>query len=174
MRSIKRRRRIRRVAVITGTRADYGLLRSTMAAIQTHRRLRLQVVVTGMHLLHKFGHTVDQIARDGWRVDARVKMQTGDDSPLDQAAGLSRGVLGIAKFLEQAKSEIVLVLGDRIEAMAGALAAVTTGRIVAHIHAGDVAPGDFDDSLRHAITKLAHVHLTATRCAARRVVRMGE
>lgn len=174
MNSTKRGRSTRRIAVITGTRADYGLLRSTMEAIKKQDNLRLQVVVTGMHLLRKFGHTVDEIVRDGWHIDARVKMQTGDDGPLDQAAGLSRGVLGIAKFLEQARTDIVVVLGDRIEAMAGALAAVTTGRLVGHIHGGDIAPGDFDDSLRHAITKLAHVHLTATRAARQRIIRMGE
>ena len=164
----------RRVAVITGTRAEYGLLKSTLAAIKTHPRLTLQLVVTGMHLLREFGHTVDDIVRDGWRIDARVRMQAGSDDPLDQAGGLSRGVHGIARFLEGAKADIVVVLGDRIEAMAGALAAVTTGRVLAHIHGGDVAPGDFDDSLRHAITKLAHVHLVATRDAARRVLRLGE
>ncbi len=170
----KTRKRKRRIAVVTGTRADYGLLRSTMAAIRTNRDLQLRVIVTGMHLLRKFGHTVDRIIEDGWRPAARVKMQSGDDGPLDQAKGLSRGVSGIAAFLEQDKTDIVVVLGDRIEALAGALAAVTTGRIVAHIHGGDVAPGDFDDSVRHAITKLAHVHLAATRAAARRITRMGE
>jgi GDP/UDP-N,N'-diacetylbacillosamine 2-epimerase (hydrolysing) len=164
----------RRVAVITGTRAEYGLLKSTLAAIKAHPRLTLQLVVTGMHLLREFGHTVDDIVRDGWRIDARVRMQAGSDDPLDQAVGLARGVQGIARFLAAAKTDVVLVLGDRIEAMAGALAAVTTGRVLAHIHGGDVAPGDFDDSLRHAITKLAHVHLVATRDAARRVVRLGE
>ncbi len=168
------RKRKRRIAVVTGTRADYGLLRSTMAAIQDHHDLQLQVVVTGMHLLRKFGYTVDRIVQDGWRLAARVKMQAGDDSPLDQAEGLSRGLSGIAKFLEQGKTDLVVVLGDRIEALAGALAAVTTGRIVAHIHGGDIAPGDFDDSVRHAITKLAHVHLAATRAAGRRIIRMGE
>lgn len=171
---VKRRSHRRRVAVITGTRAEYGLLRSTMEAIRRHRRLQLQLVVTGMHELRKFGHTIDEILGDGWHVDARVKMQTGRDDPLDQARGLARGVAGIATFLAQADSDLVLVLGDRIEAMAGALAAVTTGRIVAHIHGGDIAPGDFDDSLRHAITKLAHLHLTATPAARRRVIRMGE
>jgi UDP-hydrolysing UDP-N-acetyl-D-glucosamine 2-epimerase len=170
----RRTTRVRRIAVITGTRAEYGLLKSTMQAIQADPRLDLQLVATGMHLLPKFGHTVDEIVRDGWRIDARVHMQTGSDHPLDQARGLSRGVAGIAEFLQVAGSDIVLVLGDRIEAMAGALAAVTTGRILAHIHGGDVAPGDFDDSLRHAITKLAHVHLVATRDAARRIIRMGE
>lgn len=170
----RKRRRLRRVAVITGTRAEYGLLRSTMGAIRGHPGLKLRVVAVGMHLLRKFGHTIDQITRDGWRVDAKVKMQSGDDSPLDQAAGLSRGVAGIARFLEEDGTDMVLVLGDRIEAMAGALAATTTGRFVAHVHGGDIAPGDLDNVLRHAITKLSHVHLTATPAARRRVIAMGE
>jgi len=145
-----------------------------MEAIKNSRRSRLRLIVTGMHLLKKFGHTVDEIIADGWRIDARIKMQSGDDSPLDQANGLSRGVSAIASFLETDETDIIVVLGDRIEAMAGALAAVTTGRIVAHIHGGDIAPGDFDESLRHAITKLSHIHLAATQASARRIIRMGE
>ncbi len=167
-------RKRKRVAVITGTRAEYGLLRSTIEAIDAHPRLELQLVVTGMHLLRKFGHTIDDIVADGWRIAARVPMQTGRDNSTDQATGLGHGIAGIAEFLEKAKTDIVVVLGDRIEAMAGALAAVTTGRVLAHIHGGDVALGDFDESLRHAITKLAHVHLTATRESMRRVLRLGE
>jgi len=145
-----------------------------MRAVREEPSLRLQIVAAGMHLLRKFGYTVDRIRRDGWRIDACVRMQAGSDNPLDQAAGLSRGVAGVARFLQQAQTDIVLVLGDRIEAMAGALAAVTTGRVLAHIHGGDVAPGDFDDPLRHAITKLSHIHFVATRSSMRRVVRMGE
>jgi len=136
--------------------------------------VRLQLVVTGMHLLKKFGHTIDQVRADGWRVDAAVAMQRGDDAPGDQAYGLSRGVKGIADFLLRAKSDVVVVLGDRIEAMAGALAGVLTGCVVAHIHGGDAAPGDFDDTLRHGITKLAHVHFPATTASAKRILRMGE
>ena len=169
-----RRRRRRCVAVVTGTRAEYGLLRSSMEAIRAHHDLHLQLVVTGMHLLRKFGHTVDEIEADGWRIDARVKMQHGTASAIDHAEGLSRGVSGIAKFLEANKSDIVLVLGDRVEALAGALAGVTTGRIVAHVHGGDLAEGDFDESFRHAITKLGHLHLAAAKSAAKRIVRMGE
>jgi len=133
-----------------------------------------------MHLLPQFGATIRQIQQDAraagrkWRLDARVRMQRGSDEPLDQAEGLARGVAGIARFLERAHTDIVLVLGDRIEAMAGALAAVTTGRVLAHIHGGELAPGDFDQSLRHAITKLAHVHFAATRRSAQRIVRSGE
>ncbi|MCP4246916.1 MAG: UDP-N-acetylglucosamine 2-epimerase (hydrolyzing) [bacterium] len=168
------RHRRRRIAVVTGTRAEYGLLRSTMQAVEEHPRLALQVAVAGMHLLKKFGHTIDEIRADGWRIDTRVRMQTGNDDALDQAVGLSRGVAGLARFFDSADADVVVVLGDRIEAMAGALAGVTTGRIVAHIHGGDVAPGDLDEGLRHAITKLAHLHLAATAQAARRIIRMGE
>lgn len=171
---MKRHARRRRVAVVTGTRAEYGLLECAMAAIRDHRALELQLIVTGMHLLRKFGHTADRIASDGWSIDARIKMQRGTGAGVDQAEGLARGVRAIAKFLEEAASDVVLVLGDRVEAMAGALAGVTTGRLVAHIHGGDLAPGDLDDSFRHAISKLAHLHLPATEQAARRLERMGE
>jgi len=168
------RPRRRRVAVVTGSRAEYGLLQSSMQAIRAHRDLHLQTVVTGMHLLRKFGHTVDEIEADGWRIDARVPMQRGTSSHTDQSEGLARGIAGIARFLDSRRTDVVLVLGDRIEALAGALAGVTTGCIVAHIHGGDLARGDFDDTIRHAITKLAHLHLAATKCAASRIVRMGE
>lgn len=173
---MKRRtaQRKRSIAVITGTRAEYGLLQSTLHAIERHPKLELQLVVTGMHLLKEFGATVEQVKRDGWTIAARIPMQKGTDGPRDQADGLARGITGIAAFLELAKSDIVVVLGDRIEAMAGALAAITTGCCLAHIHGGDVAIGDFDESLRHAITKLAHVHFPATSSASRRIVRMGE
>lgn len=167
-------RKPNRVAVVTGTRAEYGILRSVLEAVEAHPRLELQLVVAGMHLLRKFGHTVDEIVADGWHVAARVPMQTGRDDPADQAAGLARGVAGMARYFERGRTDVVVVLGDRIEAMAAALAATTTGRVLAHIHGGDVAPGDFDESLRHAITKLAHVHFPATRESMQRILRLGE
>ncbi len=168
------RRRKRRVAVVTGTRAEYGLLRSTIAALRQHPRTELLLVVTGMHLLRAFGRTVRQIVADGFPIAARVPMQRGDDSPDDQGFGLARGVAGLTRFMNRARPDIVLVLGDRIEALAAALAATATGRILAHLHGGDVAPGDFDGPVRDAITKLAHLHLPATRAAATRIRRMGE
>ncbi|MBL8878803.1 MAG: UDP-N-acetylglucosamine 2-epimerase [Phycisphaerales bacterium] len=149
-------------------------MQSTLRAIQAHRALHLDIIATGIHLLPEFGSTARLIRADGWRIAARVRMQRGDGSPLDQANGLGRGVSGIARTLNTLHSDIVLVVGDRIEALAGALAGVTTGRIVAHVHGGDVAAGDFDDAIRHAITKLSHVHLAATRASAARMIRMGE
>lgn len=145
-----------------------------MQSLANRRNVDLQIIVTGSHLLPAFGNTVDEIIADGWQVSARVPMQSGTDGPLEQAEALSRGVSGIARAIDTLGTEIVLVLGDRIEAMAASLAAVTTGRILAHIHGGDLAQGDFDDSLRHAITKLAHIHFPATEEAAKRIIRMGE
>ncbi|MHC5111347.1 MAG: UDP-N-acetylglucosamine 2-epimerase [Planctomycetota bacterium] len=162
----------RRIAVVTGTRAEYGLLRTCMRAIEAHPRLELQTLVTGMHLLRKFGTTVRDIEADGFAIDARVRMQKGDDSPDDQALGLARGVRGIARALEELGSDVVLVLGDRIEALAGASAALTTGRVLAHVHGGDMAQGDFDDRIRHAITQMAQVHFAASSRAAQRIRRM--
>lgn len=160
--------------MVTGTRAEYGTLRSLLRALVADTRVDLQLIVTGMHLLPRFGHTIDEIKADGFAPSAVIPMQRGGDDPLDQAAGLGRGVSAIAKYLQKARTDIVVVLGDRIEAMAGALAAVTTGRILAHIHGGDVAQGDFDESLRHAITKLAHMHFAATPASGHRIIRLGE
>ncbi len=169
-----KRKKNQRVAVVTGTRADYGLLKPVMVAIDEHKRLDLRLIVTGMHLIKKFGYTVKEIENDGWSLDARIKMQSGQDSGMNQARGLSRGVSGIAEYLDAAGVDVVVVLGDRIEAMAGALAAVTTGKLLVHIHGGDVAQGDFDENLRHAITKLAHVHCAATAMSKKRIIQMGE
>lgn len=169
----RRRQTVRRVAIVTGTRAEYGLLATVMKAMRAQRRPQMRLVVTGMHLLPKFGRTVREIRRDGWPIAACVRMQAGDDRAVDQAVGLARGVAGIARFLLRSNCDTVMVLGDRIEALAGALAAVTTGRTLAHIHGGDVAPGDFDEALRDAITMLANIHFAATRQAARRIIRMG-
>lgn len=164
----------RTIVVVTGTRAEYGILRTVIAAIQAHPRLRLRLVVTGMHLLRKFGNTVNEIRRDGWKIDARVPMQSEADHPAEQAAGMGRGIAGLARVFKRLEPTFVVVLGDRIEAFAAAAATVMSRRLLAHIHGGDVAAGDIDDTLRHAISKLAHVHLPATRDAAERIRRLGE
>jgi len=164
----------RRICVVTGTRAEYGVLRTVMRAIDRHPRLELQLIVTGMHLLRRFGHTVDDIRADGWRIDAMVRMQSGRDDAIAEAEAVGRGIQGIARALRRLRSDVVLVTGDRVEAFAGAAAGACARRCVAHIHGGDRALGDVDDLLRHAITKLAHVHFVATRDAARRVRRLGE
>ncbi len=159
----------RNICFVTGTRAEFGLMRSTLAAIGDHAGLRLQIVATGMHLSAAHGRTVDGIRRDGWTVDATVPW-TGDGL----AAQTGRATAGLAAALDRLASDVVLVVGDRVEAFAAATAAHLSGRVVAHVHGGDRALGQVDDALRHAITKLAHVHFPATSASAERLLKLGE
>ena len=165
---------LQRVAVVTGTRAEFGLLETVLRALKTRKSPEFRLIVTGMHLLPKFGHTIDHIKAGGWRVDATVPMQTGRDHAADEAQAVARGISGIARALDRLKCDSVLVLGDRIEAFAGACAAACSRRILVHIHGGDRATGDVDDTLRNAISRMAHVHLVASQDAANRLGRMGE
>lgn len=163
----------RRVAVLTGTRAEFGLLTPVMHAIDRHPDLELLVVAAGMHLIGD-PPTVNEV-RARFPVTALVHMQTQDDSGrLADAYAFSRGVEGVAHFCEEHAPDWFVVLGDRIEAFAGAAAASIAGIGVAHIHAGDRAEGIADEAMRHAITKLAHLHLPATQQSAERIERMGE
>lgn len=164
----------RNVCVVTGTRADYGALRPVIRAVQRQRGLGLQVCVTGMHLLKAFGMTARIVEQDAPGLTFRVPMQAHLDSPAEQAEGLGRGISGMAKAFRNRGTEVVLVLGDRIEALAGALAGSLSGLAVVHLHGGEVATGQQDDAIRHAISKIAHTHMVATAEAAARLVRMGE
>jgi GDP/UDP-N,N'-diacetylbacillosamine 2-epimerase (hydrolysing) len=164
----------RSVCVVTGTRADYGALRPVMHAIRGQRGLNLQVAVTGMHLLKAFGMTARIVEQDCPGRTFRVRMQATLDSPAEQAEGLGRGITGMAQAFQSHGTEVVVVLGDRIEALAGALAGSLSGLAVVHIHGGELATGQQDDAIRHAISKIAHLHLVATTEAAARLTRMGE
>lgn len=164
----------RRICVCTGTRSEYGILRPVMRAISRQRGLTLQVVAAGMHLSPEFGHTIDDIIADGFAVNTRVEMLPRKDTRAAMAESVGRGIIGFTSAFERLKSDVVVVLGDRTEAFAAATAAVLSGRILAHIHGGDRAEGGYDDYMRHAITKLAHVHFAATKGAARRIERLGE
>lgn len=165
---------MRTVCVVTGTRAEYGILRPVMRTIEKRAKLSLQVVATGMHLEARHGHTVDEIERDGFRVDATVEMTPKGDTPADMGGAIGRGIVGLTDTLGALSPEVVLVLGDRMEAFAVATAGVFCGCCLAHIHGGDRARAGFDDSMRHAITKLAHVHFPATEQSMERIIRMGE
>jgi len=163
----------RRIAVVTGTRAEFGLLRPVMRAVEAHNDLQLLVFVTGVHLIGD-QPTVNEVMEQ-FEVTAMVPMQQADQrSRLDDSVALGRGTISLAQHFRAHRPDVVLVLGDRIEAFAAATAAAVAGIRVAHMHGGDRAEGLADESLRHAITKLAHIHLPATQCAADRIIRMGE
>lgn len=163
-----------RIAVVTGTRAEFGIIEEVLRELRNRPSLDAKLIVTGMHLLPKFGRTINEIRRAGWRVDATVRMQTGRDDAAEEAVAVGRGVAGIARAIERLRCDMVFVLGDRIEAFAGACAAAVGRKVLVHVHGGDRATGTVDDALRNAITRLAHVHLVASRDAADRLRRMGE
>jgi UDP-hydrolysing UDP-N-acetyl-D-glucosamine 2-epimerase len=163
----------RRVAVVTGTRAEFGLLTPVIRAIRADKRLDCQLIAAGSHFLPP-ARTIREVEA-AFPVAAQVRMQrTGHRSRHDDALATARGVEGCARAFARLKPDWVLVLGDRIEAFAAASAAAIAGVGVAHIHGGDRAEGIADESMRHAITKLAHLHLAATAQSADRIVRMGE
>jgi GDP/UDP-N,N'-diacetylbacillosamine 2-epimerase (hydrolysing) len=161
-----------RICYVTGTRAEFGLMRSTLLAIQSHPLLCLQIIATGMHLSARHGNTVRSIRADGWTVDATVPWPVSDAK--QNAVSTGRAMAGISLALERLNSDIVLVVGDRVEAFAAAAAGHISGLIVAHVHGGDRALGQVDDSLRHAITKLSHIHFPATVASRNRILKLGE
>lgn len=164
----------RRIAVVTGGRPDYGLLRWLIQEVNDSPRAELQLVVTGMHLSQEFGHTVDEIRRDGLPIAAEVNMLLHGDSRLAAAQSSGKGVIGCADAFDRLKPEIVVLLGDRFEILAAAQAAMLLGVPLAHLHGGEVTEGSMDEFIRHAITKLSSLHFVSTPQFRERLIRMGE
>jgi UDP-N-acetylglucosamine 2-epimerase (non-hydrolysing)/GDP/UDP-N,N'-diacetylbacillosamine 2-epimerase (hydrolysing) len=164
----------RKIAVVTGSRADYGLLYWILHDLQTDPEIELQLIVTGMHLAPEFGSTVSEIERDGFPIVRRVEMLLSGDSPGAVAKSLGLGVIGFSDALDQLRPDLLLVLGDRFEILAAVQAAMIHNVPIAHIAGGDTTEGAFDEGIRHAITKMSHLHLVTTASAAQRVRQMGE
>ncbi|MEJ8858370.1 UDP-N-acetylglucosamine 2-epimerase [Variovorax robiniae] len=165
--------RPRKILYVTGTRADYGLMASTLRQIDAHPALDLQVAVTGMHLVPDFGMTVREVEEDGLPIVARIPTQVARRSGEHMAIGLGEAVIGLTGAIQEARPDVVLLIGDRGEMLAGAIAAMHLGIPVVHLHGGERS-GTVDESIRHAITKLSHWHLVATEESRERVIRMGE
>lgn len=164
----------RRICVVTGSRAEYGLLYWVLHDIHRDPELELQLVATGMHLESRFGMTVERIEADGFTVDRRVDIDLSDDTPGGVVRSMSRGLTGMSDAIEGLAPDVLLVLGDRFEIMVAAQAAMVHNLPIVHIAGGDTTQGAFDEAIRHSITKMAHVHLTTNADSAWRVARMGE
>jgi len=164
----------RRICVVTGTRAEYGLLVGLMREIQKDPDLILQVIATGMHLSPEFGLTYRQIEVDDFTIDAKVEMLLSSDSTVGITKSMGLGVMGFADPLDRLKPDVMVVLGDRFEILAAVQAALIARVPVAHIHGGETTEGAFDEGIRHAITKMSHWHFVAAEAYRRRVVQMGE
>lgn len=164
---------MRKIAVITGTRAEYGIFKSVLKAIHEHPDLELSLIVIGMHFLEEFGYTIEEIEKDGFTIDARIRGLYTKDERVDMAKSVGEGIIQLAETFKQRAPDILLVLGDRGEMLAGAVAAVYMGIPVAHIHGGEIS-GSIDGVVRHAITKLVDIHFPATEKSAQRIIEMGE
>ena len=168
------RRDVRHICVVSGSRADYGLLKTLMREIQTDSQLVLQTIVTGMHLAPEFGFTISNIRADGFQIDEEIDSLLAGDSANSIAKSVGLGMIGFADALKRLKPDILVVLGDRFEILAAASAAMLMRIPLAHIHGGEVTEGAVDESIRHAITKMSHMHFTSTEEYRQRVIQLGE
>ena len=164
----------KKICVVTGSRAEYGLLRWVMEGIQQSDSLQLQIIATGMHLSPRFGMTVDVIEADGFRIDRKVEMLLSSDTNVAVSKSIGLGIIGFADAFADLKPDMILLLGDRYELLSAATAA-TIGLIpIAHIHGGETTEGAFDEAIRHSITKMSHLHFVAAEPYRKRVIQLGE
>ncbi|MHA1979293.1 MAG: UDP-N-acetylglucosamine 2-epimerase [Candidatus Hodarchaeales archaeon] len=164
---------MRKIAVVTGTRAEYGLLKPIIQKIDQDTDLELKLIVTGTHLAKEFGNTVDDIIHDNVPIKAKINAYPLTDDGYGMLKAISDLLAGLVKEFKQDRPDIILILGDRGEPLAAAIAGMYLNIPVAHIHGGDVS-GSVDESVRHAITKLSHIHFPATKASANRLIRLGE
>lgn len=164
----------RKICVITGSRAEYGLLSRLMQAIKVDATLELQVIATNMHLSPEFGLTYKEIENDGFHIDKKVEMLLSSDTANATVKSVGLGTIGFADAYEDLQPDMIVVLGDRFEILSAVSAALFYKIPVAHLHGGEITEGAYDDCIRHAITKMSHLHFTSTEEYRQRVIQMGE
>ncbi|XPF93797.1 UDP-N-acetylglucosamine 2-epimerase [Colwellia sp. RE-S-Sl-9] len=164
----------KKIAVFTGTRAEYGLLYWILKGISASKHAELQLLVGGMHLSSEFGYTVNQIEKDGFDITDKLEFLLSSDSPVGISKSLGLAVISAAESFARNKPDVVVILGDRFEALAIAQAAMIAAIPIAHIHGGEITQGVIDDSVRHAITKMSYLHFTSTEIYRKRVIQLGE
>jgi len=167
---------MRKICVVTGTRAEYGLLSRLMRMIKDSQETRLQVIATNMHLSPKYGNTYKEIEKDGFSIDSKVPIidENGRNDSLSTVLEMSRGLKGYAEAYQELKPDMLLILGDRYEMLAAATAALIMRIPIAHISGGAISEGAFDDAIRHSITKMSQLHFTEAEDYRRRVIQLGE
>lgn len=165
---------MRKICVITGTRAEYGLLRWVMQGIKDDLDLDLQIIATGMHLSPEFGLTYKAIESDGFKIDRKIEMLTSSDTSVGIAKSMGLGMIGFADALNELNPDLIVVLGDRFEIFSAVSAALVAKIPVAHLHGGEATEGLIDEGIRHSITKMSHLHFVAAESYRQRVIQLGE
>ena len=164
----------RKICVVTGSRADYGLLRSVIQAIKDDPNLNIQVVATGMHLSPTFGLTYKEIEADGFFIDEKVEVLNEFDTPYEISQSIAKGITGCAKVFSKLEPDLVLLLGDRFEIFSAAIAAYVALIPIAHIHGGELTGGALDEAFRHSISKMSSLHFVAAEEYKKRLIQLGE
>lgn len=164
----------KKICVITGTRAEYGLLYYTLKQIQEAQDFDLQLCVTGMHLAPEFGLTYQQIEKDGFFINEKIEILLSSDTSVGVSKSIGLGVIGFAEAFQRLKPDMILMLGDRFEIFSAAAAAMVCKIPIAHCHGGEATEGLIDESIRHSITKMSHLHFTSTEEYRNRVIQLGE
>lgn len=165
---------MRKVLVVTGTRAEYGLLYWTMKAIDKDEDLQLQLVVTGNHLIKEYGYTIDQIKKDGFKIDEKIDMIINSEQKSSIAKSMGLEMIQLAQCFDRLKPDILLILGDRYETFVAASCAMMMNIPIAHMNGGESTEGLVDEQIRHAITKMAHIHFPGAEYYKERIIKMGE
>lgn len=165
---------MKRIGIMTGTRAEYGLLKSLMQEINKDNDLELYLIVSGMHLSPEFGMTYKEIEEDGFEINAKVEMLLSSDSPAGISKSIGLGVIGFADEFQRADLDMLILLGDRYEALSAAISALVMRIPIAHLHGGELTEGAIDEGIRHSITKMSYLHFTSTEQYRNRVIQLGE
>ena len=154
---------MKNICVVTGSRADYGLIKNLIKKINISKRLNLQLVVTGSHLSKKFGNTINEIISDEFKISYKVDMKLTNDSPVKISHSIGIGLTKFGKVFDKLKPDLVLLIGDRYELFASAIPSIINRIPIAHIHGGELTEGAIDEYIRHSITKLSSLHFVATK-----------
>ncbi len=165
---------MRKIAIITGTRAEFGLLSPLIDEIQDDLEMQLQLIVTAMHLSPEFGYTVDEIEKKGYKIDKKVECLLSSDSAAGVTKSIGLAMIGFADALNELSPDLVIILGDRTEMLAAATTAMVANMPIAHIHGGETTEGAYDESIRHAITKMSLLHFASTEIYRKRIIQLGE
>ena len=164
----------RKICVLTGTRAEYGIMSMLMKTLKEDPRVELQIIATNMHLSPEFGLTYKEIEADGFKIDRKVEMLLSSDTHVGTVKSMGLASIGFADAYEELNPDLIVILGDRYEMLAAASAAIIFGIPIAHLYGGEITEGAYDDAIRHAITKLSYLHFTSTDEYRKRIIQMGE
>ena len=164
----------KKICVVTGTRAEYGLLKELISQINQDKELELQLIVTGMHLSPEFGLTYKQIEKDGFFIDEKIEILLSSDTDIGISKSMGLALISFSEAYQRLKPDMVILLGDRYEILAATIAAYTAKIPISHLCGGEITEGAYDDAYRHSITKMSYLHFTETALSSKRVIQLGE